>query len=184
MSDREVPGSGGLPGPGGNRSDAVERLRKKLESLRAAETPAPEAGDGGSNLTRLPPRRPRRMTEEVSERPRNVWRPDGSSIYDPDPTRPVLRSELQRETGWFPIDPGATRHPAPERDPNRADTDANVIDLAALRAKRAGEGAPPRGIRPAAKPRRIAPATGEATGEGKPGNNPASPRPDGPPREH
>lgn len=160
MSDGEVPGPGSLPGPGGNRFDAVERLRKKLESLRAAEAGGTEAGDGDSKLTRLP-RRPRRMTEEAGEPPHKTWRPDGGSVYDPAPTRPVLRSELQRETGWWTIDPGAARHTTPDTDPARADQDGSVIDLDALRRKRAGDNAPAAGIRRIAKPRRISPTTSE-----------------------
>ncbi|MTE12812.1 hypothetical protein [Nocardia aurantiaca] len=188
MSDREVPGRGSLPGPGGNRFDAVERLRRKLEELRAAETGSPEADEGNSKLTRLP-RRPRRMTEEVSDRPRNAWRPDGGSIYDPAPTRPVLRSELQRETGWWPVDPGPARHPAPAHDPGRADNDGNVIDLGAARRKRAGDDAPVTGVRRPARPRRI--GSGAAEGRDASGDqdndrtdDPDSPRPDGPAPRH
>ncbi|WP_405497651.1 hypothetical protein [Nocardia sp. NBC_00511] len=165
MSDREQPGRGSLPGPGENRFDAVERLRRKLESLRAAENGTAEAEDSGSNLTRLP-RRPRRATVQPGEHPASVWRPDGSSIYDPEPTRPVLRSELQRETGWFPVDPGRVQHPAAQPDPNTPESDASVIDLDALRRRRAGDDSPTGGIRRIAKPRRISPPTAseEATG--------------------
>ncbi|MFJ4655683.1 hypothetical protein ACIP5Y_30760 [Nocardia sp. NPDC088792] len=142
-------------------------MRKKLESLRAAEAAAPEPGD--AKLTRLP-RRPRRMTEDVNEPPHKTWRPDGTSVYDPAPTRPVLRSELQRETGWWPIDPGAARHTAPETDPAGPDQDGSVIDLDALRRKRAGD-APTTGIRRIAKPRRISPSTSEESSEQDKGRN-------------
>ncbi|MEV6276279.1 hypothetical protein [Nocardia sp. NPDC051832] len=120
----------------------------------------PEADDGASKVIRLP-RRPRRVTEETGERPRKTWHSEGGSVYDPAPTRPVLRSELQRETGWWPVDPGATRHPAAPHDPARTENDGSVVDLDALRRKRAGE-APATGIRRMAKPRRI-------RGPGKPG---------------
>lgn len=103
-----MPGRGSLPEPDANRFDAVERLRRKLERLEAAktdpaETDPPAADDDGASarLTRLP-RRPRRMTEEPAEPPRRQWQPDGVPLYDPAPTRPVTRSELQRETGWWP----------------------------------------------------------------------------------
>lgn len=158
MSDREMPERGSLPGPGGNRFDAVDRLRKKLEGMKAAAAGAPEPGDDAeSKLTRLP-RRPRRTTEEVSERPHKTWRSEGP-VYDSPPTRPALRSELERETGWWPVDPG--RHPAPQDDPGRAEQDASVIDLAASRRKRAGDDTP--GTRRMARPRRIGPSAGEGS---------------------
>ncbi|WP_194814187.1 hypothetical protein [Nocardia sp. XZ_19_385] len=158
MSDKEVPG----PESGGKRFDALERLRGKLDGTKAAETGSPEAEDGRSKVIRLP-RRPRRVTEETSEQPRKTWHSEGDSVYDPAPTRPVLRSELQRETGWWPVDPGATRHPAAQ--PGGAEQDGSVVDLDALRRKRAAD-APVAGIRRRAKPRRI--------------SDPDSPQPDGP----
>ncbi|MFF2551200.1 hypothetical protein ACFVUS_09365 [Nocardia sp. NPDC058058] len=163
----------------------MERLRRKLESLKAAETPAPDAEDDASGVTRLP-RRPRRMTEEPGARPDQIWRPDGGTIYDPAPTRPVLRSELQRETGWWPVDPGRMPQPAPQDDANAAGPDANIIDLDALRRKRAGD-APAAGIRRVARPRRIGQSTGEPTGVDReqPGRDgdPDTP-PDPPVRRH
>ncbi|AYF76930.1 hypothetical protein D7D52_27495 [Nocardia yunnanensis] len=140
--------------------DAVERLRKKLESLKAAEAGSPEAGDAASNLTRLP-RRPRRMSEEVS--PRKTWQPEGLSAYDPAPTRPVLRSELQRETGWWPVDPGQAGFTPHTDAANGSGEDGSVIDLGTARRKRAAEDAPAAGIRRVAKPRRIGPAAGSDT---------------------
>jgi hypothetical protein len=178
MSDREK------PEPGGNRFDAAERLRRTLEGMKAAETGSPEAGEGPSKLTRLP-RRPRRMTEEAGERPHKTWRSDGGPVYDPAPTSPVLRSELQRETGWWPVDPGAARHAAPDDDPDSAEQDASVIDLGALRRKRAGDNAPARGARRVPRPRRIAPRADEGSGaDDDQDGDPGSPQPDGPDRRH
>ncbi|MGW4533417.1 hypothetical protein ACWEOI_20950 [Nocardia sp. NPDC004340] len=150
MSDQEVPGRGSLPGPGANRFDAVERLRAKLEAMRAGEAATPEKDD--SNLTRLP-RRPRRTTDPAPGPPSMPWNPAGGSAYDPAPTRPVTRAELQGETGWLPIDPGRAQHPAPAPEAGRGD--GSVIDFNAARRRRAGEDAPATGMRPIAKPRRI-----------------------------
>ncbi|WP_413465529.1 hypothetical protein, partial [Nocardia seriolae] len=174
-------------------SDAVEALRRKLEDLRVGTaTPAdtPESGDSPANLTRLP-RRPRRMTEQPAQPPRKTppprrtWHPDNASVYDPAPTRPVLRSELQRETGWWPVDPGATRHPSAPQ-PTDAEQDASVIDLDALRRKRTGADTPASPPRRIAKPRRIGPNTAAdpSTAEQSRTDDdaPGSPRPDEPPR--
>ncbi|MFE2954742.1 hypothetical protein [Nocardia tengchongensis] len=160
MSDQEGPGRGSLPGPGSNRSDAVERLRAKLEAMRAGETATPDAED--SKLTRLP-RRPRRTTETAPGPPPMPWNPPGGSVYDPAPTRPVTRAELQGETGWLPVDPGRAPHPAPGDAASRGD--GSVIDFDAARRRRAGDNAPATGIRPSAKPRRIRPGTDESTAE-------------------
>ncbi|MET9490538.1 hypothetical protein [Nocardia sp. NPDC006630] len=181
MSDQEVPGRGSLPGPGGNRFDAVERLRRKLEGLKAAETGSPEAGPDGSKLTRLP-RRPRRMTEETDERPRKTWHSEIGSVYDPAPTRPVLRSELQRETGWWQVDPGQAPHSAAADEPGRAEHDASVIDLGAVRRKRAGDDAPAAGMRRMPRPRRIGSDKSEESGgdpDGGQSGDPGSPQPGG-----
>lgn len=174
MSDREVPGRGGLPGPGGDRFDAVEHLRRKLESLKAGDKTSPDTEDNPSNLTRLP-RRPRRMSEETSERPRKTWNPEALSAYDPAPTRPVLRSELQRETGWWPVDPGQAGFPAAPPDPDAPAQDGSVIDFDAARRKRAGD-APAAGIRRVARPRRISSDTGV---EPRTGDDGDVPPPDG-----
>lgn len=157
------------PGSGGNRFDAVERLRRKLEGMKAAATGSFEAADRTSKLTRLP-RRPRRTTEEAGERPHKTWRSDGGggSVYDPAPTRPVLRSELERETGWWPVDAG----PAPDADSGSAENDGSVIDLASRRRRDAPAG----GIRRVARPRRIRPA-GEGSVTDEQGGDPESPRP-------
>ncbi|MGV9412367.1 hypothetical protein ACWDOP_20845 [Nocardia sp. NPDC003693] len=176
-----MPGRGSAPDPDANRFDAVERLRRKLERLEAAKTgpaePEPPAADddgAAAKLTRLP-RRPRRMTEEPAQPPRQPWRPDGVPLYDPAPTRPVTRSELQRETGWWPAASPPPGFPAPEAPGapagSAADQDAGVVDLTAFRRKRSGEDATSfGGIRRMAKPRRISPATEpEAGRERKPG---------------
>lgn len=140
--------------------------RKQEEGMKAVETPG--AGDGTSKVTRLP-RRPRRVAEEAGERLPKTRRSDRGSVYDPAPTKPVLRSELQRETGWWPVDPGAARHPAPKDDPGSAEPDASVIDLDALRRKRAGDDAPAAGIRRMVKPRRVGKSASERAGtEGQP----------------
>ncbi|MEC3919924.1 hypothetical protein [Nocardia sp. CDC160] len=133
----------------------MERLRRKLESLRAADNKPAPTGDG-TNLTRMP-RRPRRMTEEVGGPPDQPWRHDGGSRYDPAPTRPVTRSELQRETGWWPADPGANTQP--EAAPGH---EGSVIDFGAARARRIGGEAPAAGIRRVARPRRINSDTAES----------------------
>ncbi|WP_040859464.1 hypothetical protein [Nocardia niigatensis] len=160
----------------------MERLRRQLEALKAAEKRTAEPGDD-SKITRLP-RRPRRKNEEAVERPQQPWRPAGGSVYDPAPTRPVLRSELQRETGWWPVDPGPGPH-APASDPGTGEHDGSVIDLGAMRRKRAGDDAPVAGIRPVARPRRIGPAAGEGSaGTQDSGGDPDVPPPDGPARRH
>ncbi|MGW0252346.1 hypothetical protein ACWDYH_37535 [Nocardia goodfellowii] len=163
MSDREAPEPGSLPGPGEKKFDALERLRRKLDGTKAADPDAGEPTEGMSKVTRLP-RRPRRITGQADERPHKTWLSDGGSVYDPAPTRPVLRSELQRETGWWPLDPGATRHHVPDGDPGGAVNDGTVVDLDALRRRRAGEGGPAGGIRRMAKPRRISKNPGEKSG--------------------
>ncbi|WP_159080667.1 hypothetical protein [Nocardia suismassiliense] len=78
-------------------------------------------------------------------------------MHDSAPTRPVMRSELQRETGAWPIGPDSTWHSAPEGDQGLAEQDASVIDLGALRRKRADDDAPAAGTRRMIKPRRIGP---------------------------
>ncbi|GAB4586982.1 hypothetical protein [Nocardia sp. IFM 10818] len=172
MSDQEVPGGGGY------RVDAVERLRRKLEGLKAAENGGAGAADGAPEVTRLP-RRPRRMTDDDGERARKTWRSDEPSVYDPAPTRPVQRSELQRETGWWPAEPARAQHPAPEGAPGAGEQDASVVDFGAARRKRAGDNGPAGGIRRVARPRRISAGDDkdrDSAGEGKPD----SARPDGP----
>lgn len=183
MSEREGQGRESVPEPGGKRFDELERLRRKqAEGMNAVEIPG--ADDGTSKVTRLP-RRPRRVAEEAGERLPKTRRSDRGSVYDPAPTKPVLRSELQRETGWWPVGPGAARHRAPENEPGSAEPDGTVVDLDALRRKRAGEDAPAPDIRRAVKPRRIAKSAGKRSGaEGQPDSgrsrDPDSPREDGP----
>ncbi|GAJ79187.1 hypothetical protein NBRGN_004_00500 [Nocardia brasiliensis NBRC 14402] len=147
MSDRDEPERGSPPGPGEDRLDAVERVRRKLEGLRAAETDQPDASDGESKLIRLP-HRPRRMKHDAGAPPRKPWQAPGT-VFDPAPTRPVMRSELQRETGEWPVD-------ADPAEDGVGEQDASVVDLAALRRKRAAD-APAAGIRRVAKPRRVDP---------------------------
>jgi hypothetical protein len=165
----------------------MERMRRKLEEgMKAVETPG--SGDGTSKVTRLP-RRPRRVTEEAGERPHKTWRSEGGSVYDPAPTKPVLRSELQRETGWWPVRPGAVHRAVPEDDPGSAEPDENVVDLDALRRKRAGGDAPAVGIRRMVKPRRIGNSAGaRSSTEGEPhsvrSGDPDPPRVDGPAMPH
>ncbi|WP_157535012.1 hypothetical protein [Nocardia inohanensis] len=153
----------------------MERLRRKLEGMKAAEA-GPRAGEDDSKVIRLP-RRPRRATEEGGEPPRRPWFPEGGSIYDPAPTRPVTRSELQRETGWWPADQGAVPPPPPEGARGEAEHDGSVIDLGALRRKRAGEDAPATGRRRMAKPRRIGPTAGGDTEAGNPEDDNPGPAP-------
>ncbi|MGK8524919.1 hypothetical protein ACRS6B_26775 [Nocardia asteroides] len=129
--------------------------------MTEAETPG--TGDETSKVIRLP-RRPRRVAEEAGERPHKTWRSERGAVYDPAPTKPVLRSELQRETGWWPVDPGAALHPGPEGGPSGAEHEGSVVDLDALRRKRAGDQAPAAGIRRMAKPRRIGKSAGERSG--------------------
>lgn len=141
MSDRDGPKS----------YDALARLRGSAGS-RPGETGSAEAGDGASNVTRLP-RRPRRVTEDGGERRRKTWCSEGAPVDDPAPTRPVMRSELQRETGGWPLVP----------DPDGAEPEGSVVDLAAIRSKRAGAGAPAAGIRRLANPRRIGDSADESS---------------------
>lgn len=113
-----------------------------------------------AKLTRLP-RRPRRLPEDPDGPPRKTWHASGDSPYEPAPTRPVLRSELQRETGWWPVDPGPARPTTPPQDPTQPARDATIFDLDALRRRRAGDTSPTVGIRRIAKPRRITPGTAQ-----------------------
>ncbi|MFE3446596.1 hypothetical protein ACFXNW_26515 [Nocardia sp. NPDC059180] len=76
-------------------------------------------------------------------------------MYDPTPTRPVLRSELQGETGAWPVDPAAAWSPTAAVDPANADQDGSVVDLAEMRRKRTGDDDPAVGNRRLPKPRRI-----------------------------
>lgn len=91
------------------------------------------------------------MKKGAGEPSRKPWQAEGSA-FDPAPTRPVMRSELQRETGEWPIDAHPVRHDADGSGDGVQD--ASVVDLAALRRKRAAD-APAGGIRRVAKPRRI-----------------------------
>ncbi|WP_146251240.1 hypothetical protein [Nocardia tenerifensis] len=145
-----------LQGPGDNRFDAVERLRRNPEGRKAADTGSCEAGNATSKLIRLP-HRPRRMTDSAGDRPRKTWQPEGPSAFDPAPTRPVMRSELQRETGAWPVAFAPGWQPTSDDAADRAEHDGSVIDFNALRRKRAGGEAPASGIRRVAKPRRIDP---------------------------
>ncbi|MEV0248735.1 hypothetical protein AB0H76_19190 [Nocardia sp. NPDC050712] len=175
MSDREEPGREAAPEQGGKRIDARERLRKRLEGMLPPEFGTPDADEEASKVIRLP-RRPRRVGDEAAEHP-DPWHPDGSSVYDPAPTRPVLRSELQRETGWWPVDPGAIRHPAAPFDPDGGEHDGSVVDLDALRRQRAEGDNSVRGRRRMARPRRISKDTDEIpAADGEHDNGPDFPR--------
>lgn len=158
MSDQEVPGPRSA---GGKRFDARDTLRRKLEGMRSTETDGPASGDGASKVIRLP-RRPRHVQTESDRR---SHRPsDGDSVYDPAETRPVLRSELQGDTGHWPIDPGATTPPTPGHDPGDVEDDRGVVDLDELRRSRAGENPRPTRVRRIARPRRIAKNASEEPG--------------------
>ncbi len=178
MSDQEVPGRHSAPRVEGKRSDARDQLRRELEGMRSAETDSAGTGEGGSKVVRLP-RRPRRVTDDADGRPHKTWRSEGDSLSDPPPTRPVLRSELQRETGWWPVDPGPPRPAAPTADPGDADHEATVFDLDVLRRKRAGGDAATVNIRP----RRVDNSPGnrsDTDGDRGRSGGPESPPTDGP----
>lgn len=157
MTDQET-GSGFTMGADDSRYDAVNRLRRRWEEAKAAETGPETTPAGPSNVVRLP-RRPRRGREDGDARPQ-PWMPEG--VHDPAPTRPVTRAELQGESGsWLVNPPEWAAAPAAET----ADQENNVLDLSASRRKRAGaEGAPAR-TRPKVMPRRVGP------GEHKPGGD-------------
>ncbi|WP_282776657.1 MULTISPECIES: hypothetical protein [unclassified Nocardia] len=188
MSDRDVPGRGGPSEPGEPGFDAVEHLRRKLEGMKAAESGASGAGASEAGKPVRLPRRPRRMSEEPGEQPRKTWRSEGGgSVYDPAPTRPVLRSELQRETGWWQAGPGSAWLPTVRPDAADAEQDASVIDFGAARRKRDGAEGRARGGRRMAKPRRIGSDAGSSTdgdqGEGRPDDtDPREPNGPGPQR--
>ncbi|MFD4440052.1 hypothetical protein ACFWPK_09755 [Nocardia sp. NPDC058519] len=150
MSDREAG-----TGPGGGHYDAVERLRRKWEAIKAAEGGSGAAEGGASNVVRLP-RPPRRGREEAGEARHQPWMSE--EVDDPAPTRPVTRAELQGETGaWL-------MHTAPQADGD-AEHERNVIDLGASRRKRANADGSPRRARPRVMPRRIGSADTKPDGE-------------------
>ncbi|MFI7190665.1 hypothetical protein ACIBQ0_13100 [Nocardia nova] len=146
MSDQEVPGSRSAP---------------------------KDTGAGAPKVVQLP-RRPRRVAQDAAQPARKTWRSEGSRVNDPPPTRPVMRSELQRETGAWPVNPAAAwRGPAvgdsspAADDACPGDQDASVVDLDELRRKRAGEAAPAAAIRRIAKPRRIGKGAADGSGEAR-----------------
>ncbi|MFF0488171.1 hypothetical protein ACFYTQ_04030 [Nocardia sp. NPDC004068] len=143
------------PRPGGTNFDAVERMDRQPEDSRTAETGRAEAETRASKVIRLP-HRPRRTTEDTPDRRRKPRQPEGGAVYDPAPTRPVMRSELQ-ETGAWPVDLRPAWQHTPVDVPDDAERDGSVIDLGASRRKRASAEAPGAGIRRVAKPRRIGP---------------------------
>ncbi|MFC4128466.1 hypothetical protein [Nocardia rhizosphaerae] len=117
---------------------------------------ASEGGSGtpdgaASNVVRLP-RRPRRGREDAGDAERKPWSPD--PVYDPAPTRPVTRAELQAATESWPAD-------APPPTGRAAGHEGNVIDLDESRRNRAKGDVPARAVRPKMTPRRIGP--GERT---------------------
>ncbi|MEV0063543.1 hypothetical protein [Nocardia sp. NPDC050718] len=154
MSDQEA-GSG----PGGNRFDAVEQLRRKWEESKAADGGSGAAEAGASNVVRLP-RRPRRGREDAGEARHLPWYPE--AVYDPAPTRPVTRAELQGETGSWSAD--AQGRPVPPGG-GSVEHERNVIDFGASRRKRAGTESSPAGQRPTMKPRRVGPVERKTGGE-------------------
>ncbi|MBH0779177.1 hypothetical protein [Nocardia bovistercoris] len=124
MSDREVPGRHNESSA--DRANARDKLRRQLEDMRSAEAD-PSSGNRTPKVTRLP-RRPRRVTDDL----RGAPDPQGGPVYDPAPTRPVSRSELQHETGRWPAGP------TPKKPPT-APPQGNVVDLDALRRRRGGD---------------------------------------------
>lgn len=137
----------------GSRFDAVERLRRKWEQIKAAEDGSGGADGGGSNVVRLP-RPPRRVGEEN----RGGQRPGlPEAVSDPAPTRPVTRAELQSETGAWPADPSRAQPDLP------AGGEGTVVDFDPSRRRRADPA--PGGARPRITPRRV----------GKPGEGGSTP---------
>lgn len=124
-----------MPEPAGKRT-VRDQLRRKLEELRSGRADAPGAGDAESNVVRMS-RRPRRVPDEPAAGPPKAW--EENAPGDPPPTRPVLRSELQAETGAWPVPPPA---PAPGTTHG-----GDLVELDAWQRRRAG--APgPRRVRP------------------------------------
>ncbi|MFC9895721.1 hypothetical protein ACFVMC_18710 [Nocardia sp. NPDC127579] len=105
----------------------------------------PGGNEPDRKVIRLP-RRPRRVTEDTAPQPRKTWRTDTGSSFDPAPTRPVSRSELQGETGWWRAETGADSPP---------ETDGTVVDLDTLRRRRAAENGSIARVRRVPKARRI-----------------------------
>ncbi|MEV0432199.1 hypothetical protein [Nocardia sp. NPDC050413] len=103
------------------------------------------AEGAASKVVRLP-RRPRHSPQDLDDPRRRPWY--SPPVYDPAPTRPVTRAELQAETGTWSAD-AESQHPADGSPAHEAD----VIDLAASRRKRSGDS--PRGARPKMMPRRV-----------------------------
>ncbi|APE35431.1 hypothetical protein BOX37_17405 [Nocardia mangyaensis] len=132
----------------------MELLRRKRDEMKAAEDVSGAGGGGASNVVRLP-KRPRRGREDVGDAQRRPWSPE--TVYDPAPTRPVTRAELQGETGAWPVDTAAQAK-------GNAEHERNVIDLDASRRKRGGASAWSAGPRPRVKPRRIGHADKEPGG--------------------
>ncbi len=153
---------------------SAQRHSPPADSMSDQEAPEPQTAPttteaGTAKVIQLP-RHPRRVTEDVGSPARKTWRSDGGSVYDPAPTRPVMRSELQRETGSWPVDRGAAWQ-RPAAGPGSGDRDGSVVELDELRRIRSGDRAAAAGIRRVAKPRRIGtaavsdPATREAKGD-------------------
>ena len=103
------------------------------------------ADEAASNVVRLP-KRPRHSRDNDGQA-RRPWEPD--PVYDPAPTRPVTRAELQAETASWSAD-AAERAAAALGDTGEPEN--NVIDLVASRRTRA-DGS--RGVRPRVMPRRV-----------------------------
>lgn len=138
--------------------------------MKAAEGGSGATEGGASNVVRLP-RWPRRGREDVGEARRRPRFPE--AVYDPAPTRPVTRAELQCESGLWPVDAAAW---SAAQAGGNAEHERNVISLGASRRNRAGGDASPGGSRPMVMPRRIGP------GERKQGGDDIASPPDGPGR--
>ncbi len=130
----------------------IGSVRRPLSWYRAA---ASSMSDQQEPERRSPkvvplPRRPRRVAEPA---PPKQWRPEYGTAYDPAPTRPVMRSELERETGSWPVSAATTWGTTTSAD-SHGNRDGSVVDLDERR-KRTGDADPAVGNRRLPKPRRI-----------------------------
>ncbi|PFX00577.1 hypothetical protein CJ469_04399 [Nocardia farcinica] len=139
MTDREAPG----PPEAGKRT-VRDQLRRKLDELKPARNDPARGAEEPSTVVRLP-RQPRRVVEEPAGRRDKPWRDNAPG--DPPPTRPVLRSELQAETGAWQAEADGPVGSAPE--PGAAERGGELVELHAWQRKRAsGKPPAPRRIRP------------------------------------
>lgn len=124
--------------------------------------PRPRTVDRSSKVVQLP-KRPRRVEDEADPQPRKTWRSERGNVYDPPPTRPVMRSELQAETGAWQAEPTAWQSDV-SAAACRPERDGSVVDLDELRRKRADH-TPGAGMRRAVKPRRISATVNDRPGD-------------------